>query len=301
MIVTPFSRTSTAADVVAGHDLSRLRAVVTGGGSGIGLEVSRALAGAGAEVVAAQRRMPYAALPDGVRHAPLDLADLTSVAAFGAGWEGPLHLLVNNAGVMAVPTLTRTAAGHELQLAVNHLGHQALAQALLPALRAAGAARVVAVSSSAHLTAPVDLDDPDFERTTYDPWLAYGRSKSANVLFAVEATRRWSGDGIVANAVMPGGVMTGLQQHVPAEVRAEWAELPATKTPQQGAATTLVAAVAPELAGLGGRYLEDGGEAAVDEDDVELAPDAISGVRRWALDPATAERWWEVSESLLTR
>jgi NAD(P)-dependent dehydrogenase (short-subunit alcohol dehydrogenase family) len=201
--------------------------------------------------------------------------------------------------VMASP-LRRTAEGWELQLATNHLGHFALATGLYDALAAAGDARIVSVSSSGHLGSPVVFDDLMFERRPYDPWAAYGQSKTANVLFAVEATRRWAGDGIVANALMPGGIMTNLQRYVPQAVKDGWAELERSgaftmKTPQQGAATTLVAAVAPELAGIGGRYLEDCQEAPTVANDAE----ASSGVRAWALDPVAAERLWDVSLDLL--
>jgi NAD(P)-dependent dehydrogenase (short-subunit alcohol dehydrogenase family) len=225
--------------------------------------------------------------------APLDLADLDSVREFVAAWEGPLHLLVNNAGVMAIPELQRSAQGWEIQLATNHLGHFALALGLHDALAAVGGARIVAVSSSGHHASPVVFDDINYENRPYDPWGAYGQSKTANVLFAVEATRRWADERIVANALMPGGIMTNLQRHVPAQVRAGWAENPENKTPQQGASTTLVAAVAPEFDGVGGRYLEDGNEAKVIENDAQTG----YGVRRWALDPA-ARRLWEVSQEM---
>ncbi|GAB7044090.1 MULTISPECIES: SDR family NAD(P)-dependent oxidoreductase [Catenuloplanes] len=302
-ITTPFHAGTTADEVAAGHDLTGRRAIVTGGASGIGLETVRTLARAGADVTVAVRDVDAArdALDDGtVRIARLDLADPGSVRAFTAAWDGPLHLLINNAGVMAVPDLRRTAEGIEWQFAVNHLGHFALAEGLHGALAAAGGARIVALASAGHHVSPVVLDDVNFENRPYDPWAAYGQAKTATVLFAVEATRRWAADGIYANAVSPGGVMTNLQRHIPAETRARWATAPILKTPQQGAATTVVAAIAPQFDRIGGRYLEDCTEAEVIDDDAEAGL-ADPGVRRWALDPAAARRLWEVSTAFAAR
>lgn len=306
LITTAYDARTTADEVAAGHDLTGRRALVTGGASGIGLETARTLARAGAEVTIGVRNVEAgrAAADDiaattgsSVRVAHLDLADLAGVRAFAAAWSGPLHLLVNNAGIMAVPTLERTVDGHESQLGTNHLGHFALTTGLYDALVAAGGARIVSVSSSGHRASPVVLDDLDYERREYDPWGAYGQSKTANALFAVEATARWSRDRVFANSLMPGGIMTNLQRHVPEETRAQWSTVPTLKTPQQGAATTLVAAVAPELEGVGGRYLEDGNESPTIEDDAEVGP-VEPGVRRWALDPETARLLWEASERL---
>ena len=314
LISTQFDATSTAADVVAGHDLTGRRAIVTGGGSGIGVETVRALASAGAEVTIAvrdpeqgERAAQDIAGTTGsstVRVARLDLLDLDSVAAFVADWDGPLDLLINNAGVMALPQLTLTDHGWETQFATNHLGHFALTVGLHDALAAAtGGARIVSVSSTGHLASPVHFEDIHFAQRAYDPWQAYGQSKTANVLLAVEATRRWADDGIVANALMPGGIMTNLQRHVSADVIEGWekAQREGTvtfKTPEQGAATTLVAAVAPEFA-TGGHYLEDCNEAPTVADDAKLRGRA--GVREWALDEGNARRLWEVSEEHLAR
>src|ERR1700754_1400178 len=221
-ITTPFTRESSAAEVIEGVDLTGRRAVVTGGASGIGVETVRALAAAGAEVTLAARntaageRVAAGIIEStGNNHvfvAPIELADRASVRAFAASWDGPLHILVNNAGVMAEP-LTRTPEGWEHQFATNHLGHFGLALGLYDALAAAGDARVVSVSSSAHLRSDVHFDDIQFDHRPYDPWSAYGQSKTANVLFAVEAAKRWASDGIIANAVMPGGIRTALQRH----------------------------------------------------------------------------------------
>ncbi|MDP9792801.1 NAD(P)-dependent dehydrogenase (short-subunit alcohol dehydrogenase family) [Catenuloplanes nepalensis] len=302
-ITTPYGFHTTADEVAAGHDLAGRRAIVTGGASGIGLETVRTLVRAGADVTVAVRDpdAAQAALKDDtVRIARLDVADPDSVRAFTAAWDGPLHLLINNAGVMAVPDLRRTAGGIELQFATNHLGHFALATGLHGALAAAGGARIVALSSAGHHVAPVDFDDIDFENRPYDPWVAYGQAKTATVLFTVEATRRWAADGIHANAVSPGGVMTNLQRYIPEETRAQWEKAPILKTPQQGAATTMVAALAPEFDRVGGRYLEDCAEAEVIDDDAEAGL-ADPGVRRWALDPAAARRLWEVSTAFAAR
>ena len=311
-IESRFGSTSTALEVVEGIDLTGRRAVVTGASSGIGVETARALAAAGARVTLAVRDVAAGeraaadiagttGRPD-VDVARLDLADLASVDAFTAAWTGPLHVLVANAGVMDAP-YGRTVQGWETQFGTNHLGHFALATGLHAALAAAGDARVVVVSSSGHAASPVVFEDLSFERRPYDPGLAYGQSKTANVLFAVEATRRWAPDGITANALMPGGIWTPLQRHWSPERRAaaeeqsrqaERAGLFAMKTPQQGAATSAFLATAPEVAGVGGRYFEDCREAAVVE---ELR--GIHGVLPHALDPVAARRLWDVSQGLV--
>jgi NAD(P)-dependent dehydrogenase (short-subunit alcohol dehydrogenase family) len=301
-ITTPFNAESTAAEVIAGVDLVGRRAIVTGGASGIGVETARALADAGAEVTLAVRNVEAGrqtaedildTTGNKVLVAPLDLADQASVGRFVAGWDGPLHILVNNAGVMASP-LMRTPQGWEMQFATNHLGHFALAAGLHSALASAGGARVVSVSSSAHHRSPVVFDDIHFERREYEPWSAYGQSKTANVLFAVEGSRRWADDGITINALMPGGIRTNLQRYVDA---AEIERLRAAaggadlkwKTPEQGAATSILVATSPLLEGIGGRYFEDCNEAVVGQ------LSARNGVAAYALDPEAAARLWQVS------
>jgi NAD(P)-dependent dehydrogenase (short-subunit alcohol dehydrogenase family) len=313
LIRTPFGFDSTAAEVVAGLDLTGRRAIVTGGSSGIGIETARALAGAGADVTLAVRdtaagERAAAAIADStgssaphVQH--LDLADLASVAAFADAWSGPLHLLVNNAGVMALPELQRTVSGAELQFATNHLGHFALAVGLHDALAAAGGARIVSLSSLVHMVSPVDFDDPQFERRPYHPVLAYGQSKTANILFAVEATRRWAQDGILANALHPGVILeTGLMRHVDPETAAaaDGDEAPAYgfKTIEQGAATSAFVAISPLLGGVGGRYFQDCQEAEVVDRDPAEPTLPGSGVASYALDPESAERLWELSTAL---
>ncbi len=299
-ITTPFGFHATAAEVAAGVDLHGRRAIVTGGGSGIGIETARALAGAGAEVTLAVRRLDagaraaaeIAASTGGadVRAARLDLTDRASVAGFVAGWSGPLHILVNNAGVMAMP-LARTPEGLEMQFATNHLGHFALAGGLHAALAAGAPARIVSVSSSAHKLSPVVFDDINFVFRPYDPWLAYAQAKTANVLFAVGATARWASDGITANSLMPGAIATNLQRHsggmkTPAELQ---------KTPAEGAATSVLLACSPRLEGIGGRYFVDNQEAVP----VDHRTEDMGGVAVYALDPENAERLWAASERLL--
>jgi len=311
LITTPFGFDSTAAEVVAGIDLTGKRAIVTGSSSGIGVETARALAGAGAEVTLAVRntRAGAGAAADitattsnaAVHVAALDLADPRSVAAFIAGWSGPLDIMINNAGVMAIPDLQLTPEGWELQFATNHLGHFALAVGLHDALAAAGAgARIVSLSSRGHLRSPVVFDDINFRSRPYDPLVAYGQSKTANVLFAVEANRRWSGDGITANAVHPGAVdTTNLSRYIdPAELEQIKASgLYRYKTPQQGAATSVLVATSPQLEGIGGRYYQDCNEAPVVE--AASAESTGCGVATYAVDPENADRLWELSQGTL--
>ena len=303
-ISTPFGAQSTAAEVVAGIDLTGKRAIVTGGASGIGLETARALASANAEVTLAVRdhnagRCVAEDIGAGtgtkqVLVAPLDLADQASVAAFAAGWTGPLHILVDNAGIMATPEL-RTPQGWEMQFATNHLGHFALTTGLHDALAAAGNARVVVVSSVGHVNGAVDFDDIHFERRPYDPWTAYGQSKTANVLFAVEAGKRWAADGITVNALNPGRIPdTNLSRHI-GDVRNAPASFEPNstvvswKTVEQGAATSVLLATSPLLDGVGGRYFEDCNEAGPHQ------PGVRRGVAAYALDPEKAARLWQVS------
>lgn len=306
-LTTPFHSHATAAEVIDGVDLTGRRAVVTGGASGIGLETVRALATAGAEVTIATRNPKSAEqvvrdLATGpgsgrVHLAALDLADLSSVGEFTRSWQGPLDILVANAGIMAVPERLLTAQGWELQLATNYLGHFALADALHGAMRAAGSARIVIVSSGAHLSAAFDFDDPQFERHPYDRWTAYGQSKSADVLFAVGADR-WAADGITANALNPGWISTNLQRHIDDDTMRAMGAIdeegniipqPYYKEPAQGAATSVLLAGSPLLAGVTGRYFEDNQEARP----VEGADEAPGGVAPHALDPQAAARLWD--------
>lgn len=302
-----FDHRSTAQDVLAGIDLADRVAIVTGGYSGLGLETTRALTQAGAQVIVPVRTpaRAQAALRDvpGAEQAALDLADPASIDRFAAGFLAsgrPLHMLINNAAIMACP-LTRDARGFEAQFATNHLGHFHLTARLWPALRLAGKARVVSLSSIGHRRAPVHLDDPSFERGPYDKWEAYGRAKSANALFAIGLDLRASGFGVRAFAVHPGGIMTDLQRFMPEEekramgwIDAEGRLAEGFKSAQQGAATSVWCATSPRLDGMGGLYCEDCDVAqAVSAD----AP-GWTGVRPWAIDRAAADGLWRLSEAM---
>ncbi|MEY9964756.1 NAD(P)-dependent dehydrogenase (short-subunit alcohol dehydrogenase family) [Streptacidiphilus sp. MAP12-16] len=309
-ITTPFGAQTTAAEVVVGVDLTGRRAVVTGASSGIGVETARALAAAGAEVTLAVRDTAAGAktaadITDttGNAHilvAPLDLSDQASIAAFVTAWEGPLHILVDNAGVMATPE-TRTAEGWELQFATNHLGHFALTTGLRQALRAAGDARVVVVSSVGHLNGEVLFEDINFEHHPYDPWVAYSQSKTANILFAVEAAERWAEDGISVNALNPGRIAdTKLSRHIgdpvasaPASFEPGHSTGVSVKNTKQGAATSVLLAASPLVDGVTGRYFEDCNEAAPHQ------PGVRRGVIGYALDRQKAARLWQVSLDML--
>lgn len=308
-----FGAGTTAAEVLAGVDLHDRRAVVTGASSGIGVETARALAAAGADVTLAVRNTDAGAevaqrlraeLPSdsgSLTVRQLDLSDLATVAAFVAAWNGPLDILVNNAGVMSPPAIARTAEGREWQFAVNHLGHFALATGLHPALAVADGARIVAVSSIGHLFSPVVFDDLDYRFRPYDPWTSYGQAKTATILFAVEAAARWAQDGVAVNAVMPGNVGdTALARNVDMQQVADFIAagelaLPPQKTVGQGAATSVLMAASPTVAGVTGSYYEDCGPAGP----VTGRAGAVAGVAPYALDPQNAARLWAVSEGFV--
>jgi NAD(P)-dependent dehydrogenase (short-subunit alcohol dehydrogenase family) len=306
LITSPFGRHSTAADVLTGIELAGKRALVTGATSGIGVETARALAAAGCAVTltardrAAGQRVAEKIIAETgtarISVIELELADRRSVSAAAGSWDGPLDILINNAGVMAEP-LQRTPDGYEHQFATNHLGHFGLAVGLHGALASANDARIISLSSTGHFYSPVVFEDLNFERRPYDSWLAYGQSKTANVLFAVEASRRWRDDGITANAVMPGGIRTNLQRH---QSGPEWDEIDRTydwKTVEEGAATSVFVATSALLRGIGGRYFEDCHEATVVDPEVGHAQQA--GVAAYALDPDAAARLWDVSLQML--
>jgi NAD(P)-dependent dehydrogenase (short-subunit alcohol dehydrogenase family) len=308
-VVSPFDFSSTAREVVAGLDLHGRRALVTGAASGIGVETVRALAIAGAETVIAARDLAAAERVaadlradtgnDAITAVQLDLLDRASIDRLTEEFSGPLHILIDNAGVMAVPELQLSPEGHELQFATNHLGHFRLALGLLPALRAAGGARVVSVSSRAHLNSPVVFDDIDFARRPYDPALAYAQSKTANVLFAVAASRLWADDGIEVNALHPGAIAdSNLSRHYDPAVLEELRTSGryTYKTLEQGAATSVYVATSPLLQGVVGRYFENCQEA--DPDDPTAAGIDAVGVAAYALDPEAAEHLWAVSETM---
>ncbi|MEZ0364860.1 SDR family NAD(P)-dependent oxidoreductase [Mycobacterium sp. pUA109] len=307
LIRTPFGPQTTAAQVLNGVDLSGKRAVVTGASSGIGVETARALAGAGAAITLAVRDTAKGAEVaadiskttgnDRIEVAPIELAEPSSVDAFVQDWSGPLHILVNNAGIMAIPERTLTTYGQELHFATNHLGHFRLAVGLHDALAAAAGARIVSVSSAGNLLSPVVFDDLNYSFVPYNGFSAYGQSKTANVLFAVGVGQRWADDGITANALMPGAVPTGLMRHMdPTWFKDQEDNMPMpTKTPEQGAATSVLLAASPLLDGVTGRYFEDVNEAKT----VTERGDGASGVAPYALDSANAERPWDISLRLI--
>lgn len=313
MIHSPFHAQSTAREVIAGHDLSGKTALVTGAASGIGLETARALLSAGAEVVLAVRDTAKGAqvvreLGSSQAHLlPLDLGSLQSVRRaaeqFLARWPR-LDLLINNAGIM-LPYQGYTVDGFEQHFGVNHLGHFLLADLLRPALQAAAPARLVVLTSSGHARSDIHFEDIQYRQRPYDRWQAYGQSKTANALFAVGFSRHFAEQGLTANAVHPGFIWTGLQKHLTqAEMQnLGWLDEDGNnaaalnlKTPQQGASTSVWAAVGPELAGIGGRYLEDCQEAAL------FAPGMPRGhgYQAYALDPERAERLWTLSQELVS-
>ncbi|MEV7736103.1 SDR family NAD(P)-dependent oxidoreductase [Streptomyces sp. NPDC088921] len=301
-----FGAHSTADEVLAGIDLYGKLAIVTGGYSGLGLETTRALTKAGARVVVPARRPDTAwkalAGLDGVELDELDLGDLESVRAFAERFLDSgrtVDLVIDNAGIMACPE-TRVGPGWEAQFATNHLGHFALVNRLWPAIEPGGA-RVVSVSSRAHHFSGMRWDDVHW-RTGYDKWQAYGQAKSANVLFAVHLDKLGADRGVRAFALHPGGILTPLQRHLPKAEMVErgWIDEQGNalnpsgfKSPEQGAATQVWAATSPQLAGMGGVYLEDCdiAEPAVDGDE-------SGGVKAWATDPEQAERLWTLSAEL---
>jgi NAD(P)-dependent dehydrogenase (short-subunit alcohol dehydrogenase family) len=318
-----FTAASTASDVLEGIDLTGRTAIVTGGHVGLGLETTRALSAAGASVVVGVRSPERAARAvaglERVELAQLDLLDPASIDAFAARYLDsgrPLHMLINNAGLMG-GELVRDARGYESQFATNHLGHFQLTNGLLPALRTANGARVVELSSWGHHLSGIRWDDPHFE-TDYDGMVAYGQAKTANVLFAVELDRRWSGDGIRGYALHPGGIVeTNLAPWLTIEDKKAMGLLDDAgqpiidpdrelKTPQQGASTTVWAATSPLLADIGGVYLKNNDVAPIDDsaaafsaDIAEAALDMSGGVMPYAVDPASAQRLWNLSDKLV--
>ena len=312
----PFGATSTTEDVLSGVDLGGKRVLVTGVSAGLGVETARALAARGAHVIGAVRDLDkarsalQAALPEASARAielvELDLGSLASVRAcadaLGAKAE-PLDLIIANAGVMA-PPLGRTSDGFETQFGTNHLGHFVLVNRLAPLLRSG--ARVVMLASSGHRFADVDLEDPNFERTEYAPFVGYGRSKTANILFAVEFDRRHRAHGVRATAVHPGGIQTELGRHMGAgEIERLLEQVNANRRPgdpefawktvPQGAATSVWAGAVAQADAVGGRYCEDCHVAEVVDSDSLVS----AGVRPYALDPERAKALWARSEELV--
>lgn len=296
-----FGFTSTASEVLSGVDLSGKNMIVTGGASGIGIETVKSLATAGASVTIAARR-PDAAEEvaqqlrtetgnEKIEVRKLDISDLKSVRSFVDDWDKPIHALVNNAGIMALPELERSAEGCEMQFATNFLGHFALTVGLRRYLAAAQGARVVSVSSMGSLFGPVIWDDPHFHFAQYNPLLAYAQSKTACILLSVGIRDRWASDGIVSNSLNPGAIATNLQRHTgglktPEQFR---------KTPEQGASTSVLLAGSPLVEGLSGRYFNDCQEAPI----VDRRPDGkLDGVAAYAVDSANADRLWYMAALL---
>ncbi len=298
-----FGHDTTATEIINGIDLTGKLAVVTGGYSGIGLETTKALAAAGADVLVPARRREVAETAlgglKGVETDELELTDLDNVHAFAdrcLDTGRHIDILINNAGVMACPE-TRVGPGWELQFTTNHLGHYVLTNRLWPLL--SGGARVVTVSSGGHRSSPIHWDDVHFERG-YERWEAYGQSKTANVLFTVQLDRLGQAHGVRAFTLDPGAILTPLQRHLTKQEQQEagWIDAEGNalpdwfKNPAQGAATQVWAAVSPQLDGMGGVYLQDCDIAEVVED-VDAA-----GVRSYAIDPAEATRLWAYSADL---
>jgi len=304
----PFGSDSTTDDVLAGVDLTDVNVVITGTSAGLGVETARAVASRGATVVGVVRDLDKArrsldeAGATGVDLYQADLASLASIRAFTdtfyADGHDRIDVLIANAGIMACPQST-TADGFELQFGTNHLGHVLLVGRLLPLLLTGTPARVVMVSSAGHSFSDVSLDDPGFEHTPYDAWTAYGRSKTANVLFAVELDRRLRDRGVRATALHPGGILTDLGRHLTDEtmvalVEARGGQDVTFKSVPQGAATSVWAGFVAEPDEIGGRYCEDCAVAPVIDD-----PNASPGVMRYALDPDTAASLWLRSEQMV--
>jgi NAD(P)-dependent dehydrogenase (short-subunit alcohol dehydrogenase family) len=306
--MTEFDWQSTTDDVLDGRDLTGKRALVTGVSAGLGIETARALVAKGMRVIGAARDLAKArAATDGIEPAidlvELDLASLDSVRACADLLQNKyeaLDLIVANAGIMATPE-GRTDDGFELQLGTNHLGHFVLINRLAPLL--VSGARVVILSSSAHQFSDVDYDDPNYETRSYDTFRAYGASKTAATLFAVEFDRRHRNRGVRAAAVHPGMIVTELMRHMDpkaieqmtAMAVAEAGDEPPAmnlKTVPQGAATSLWAGITSPAELVGGRYCEDCRVA-------ETSAAGLSGVRSYAVDPERAKRLWALSEQLV--
>ena len=298
-----FGARTTARELLGDRRLDGANAIVTGGYAGIGLETTRALAGAGATVVVPARTPDKArAALAGIPRVELDALELTDPASID-GFAGrfaasgrPLHILIHNAGIMAAP-LARDARGFESQLATNHIGHFQLAVRLWPALVRAGGARVVALSSRGHARSAVDFADPQFERRPYDKWIAYGQSKTANALFAVALDVRGAPHRIRAFSAHPGAVITELLRSMDADEQRAVIDRAGKmaggfKTTEQGAATSVWCATSAQLDGMGGVYCEDADIAAAVPADL----DGPHGVRPWAMDADAAEQLWQLSE-----
>ena len=300
---------STPSEVIAGADLSGKLAVVTGGYSGLGLETTKGLAEAGADVIVPARRPDHArgvlaGLGDTagtITVDEMDLGDVASAGGFGrriTDGDRSVDILINNAAIMACPE-TRVGDGWEAQFATNHLGHYVMTNKMWPALAADGGARVVALSSTGHKLSDIRYDDIHFT-SDYDKWIAYGQAKTANSLFAVHLDALGAEHGVRAFAVHPGGIMTELQRHLPKEemIAMGWMDEAGNinelfKTPEQGASTSIFAATSPQLDGMGGVYCEDADIANLEDPDNAMG--RFFGVKPYAIDAANAAKLWDVS------
>ena len=308
-----FGATSTTEDVLAGVDLTGKRILVTGVSAGLGVETARALIAHGATVVGAARDLAKAKTATAgigkLELVELDLASLASVRACAdalVAKDQKFDVVINNAGVMACP-FGHTADGFETQFGTNHLGHFVFTNRILPVIAAGG--RVVSLASSGHRFSDVNLDDPNFVTTEYAPFIAYGRSKTANILFAVEFDRRHKAAGIRATAVHPGGIATELARHMPpgalegmvADLNKQQKEAGgpgySLKSVPQGAATSVWAGVVAPAEAVAGKYCENCHVAEL------LAGEAASmiseGVRAYAIDPENAKALWAKSEEMV--
>jgi NAD(P)-dependent dehydrogenase (short-subunit alcohol dehydrogenase family) len=314
-----FDAQSTAEEVMKGISLIGKTAIVTGGYAGIGLETVKALTAAGARVIVPARDIAKASKNlEGVQNVTIqqmDLIDPVSIDAFAQKFiatNSPLHILINNAGIMWVP-LQRDARGYESQLATNHLGHFQLTAKLWPALKQANGARVVTLSSFGHQMAPFDFEDPNFNHRHYETLQGYGQSKTANNLFSVELDYRGRHADVRAFAVHPGAVNgTDLGRVAPIKLFQQmgthdadgniYPEVAKTlKTPSQGAATSLWCATSPQLNGMGGVYCEDADVAEIDSGNIEHRydkPATLRGVKPYSVDADNAQRLWHLTEEL---
>jgi len=313
MSTKKFDSKSTAQEVVEGHDLTGKNIIVTGANSGIGVETVRALAKVGATVFMSARNTEKAqsVLDDIVKSTgnknifleQLELDSLDNVNDFVKRFlarDIPLHILINNAGIMACP-LSYTRDGIEMQLGINHIGHFALTTGLLPALKAAKNSRVVNLSSCAHSYSDFNFDDYNFKTRDYQPWVSYGQSKTANVLFSIGLTDRYKKDGIYSNAVMPGVILTNLLRHneemksgVSDRFKAKM------KTVEGGASTSVWAAVSPDLEGKGGLYLDDC-SISIEGNDPAVINENLFGYMPFVMNPDSVDKLWDLSEKLIKK
>ena len=306
-----FCWSTTAEEAACGMNMAGQQIVLTGASSGIGVETARALAATGADLVLGARNRSkaeaalegiYPAAGGSIRLLELDLTSLSSVQRFACEIMGPVNILIANAGVSKTPE-THLTNGLEVRFATNHLGHFHLAHCLKDQMALRGA-RIVVLSSAAHKGRPVQLDDLQWEKRRHVDGLAYAESKSANLLFAQEATRRWSAEGIFANAVLPGSALTGLQRYHGEALKRQIGFIDAdgavdamVKTVQQAAATSVWAATAPGLEGKGGLVLEDCAEALP----VDIDTHPWMGFDDSVADSGTARLLWDHSSGLIER